>query len=123
MDIHAYPTDATTPVDPTEAHRIAERLLTNGDYADRGISYQLAEFDTCFVAVATFPRSPHADPDSPPVIVGGSVCVIDKPTGAVSYWPTYPADLVADQYATALRDGTLVIEDDWPEDDESPSSA
>lgn len=122
MDIHAYPTAATTPVDLTEAHRIADHHLANGDYADRGISYHLIEFDTCFVAVATFPRPPQADPASPPVIVGGSVCVIDKPTGAVSYWPTYPADLVADQYATALRDGRLVIEDGWPADDESPSA-
>jgi hypothetical protein len=118
MDIHAYPTEATTPVDLTEAHRIADHHLANGDYADRGISYHLTEFDTCFVAVATFPRAPQADPASPPVIVGGSVCVIDKPTGAVSYWPTYPADLVADQYATALRDGRLVIEDGWPADDD-----
>ncbi|BDT96473.1 hypothetical protein IFM12275_64490 [Nocardia sputorum] len=122
MDIHAYPTEATTPVDLTEAHRIADHHLANGDYADRGIAYRLTEFDTCFVAVATFPRPPHAEPDSPLVVVGGSVCVIDKPTGAVSYWPTYPADLVADQYAAALRDGRLIIEDSWPEDDEPPAA-
>ncbi|MBF6163290.1 hypothetical protein IU486_00690 [Streptomyces gardneri] len=125
MDIHAYPTEATTPVDLSEAHRIADRHLTNGDYNDRGITYHLTEFDACFVAVATFPRPPHADPSSPPVFVGGSVCVIDKPTGAVSYWPTYPADVVADQYATALEDGRLIIEDSWPEDfdDTEPPSA
>ncbi|WP_280252043.1 hypothetical protein [Nocardia abscessus] len=124
MDIHAYPTEATTPVDLTEAHRIVGHHLTNGDYAERGITYLLREFDTCFVAVAAFPRPPQADPDSPQVVVGGSVCVIDKPTGAVSFWPTYPADLVADQYTTALEDGRLIIEDSWPEDDEqSPGSA
>ncbi|MEU2038133.1 hypothetical protein [Nocardia niwae] len=118
MDIHAYPTEATTPVDLTEAHRIADHHLANGDYTDRGITYRLTEFDTCFVAVATFPHPPHAEPDSPLVIVGGSVCVIDKPTGAISYWPTYPADMVADQYTTALQDGHLIIEDGWPEDDD-----
>ncbi|MGK8523644.1 hypothetical protein ACRS6B_19795 [Nocardia asteroides] len=126
MDIHAYPTEATTPVDLTEAHRIADRHLTNGDYTERGITYHLTEFDTCFVAVAAFARPTHADPNSPLVLVGGSVCVIDKSTGAVSYWPTYPADLIADQYATALEEGRLIIEDSWPEDDgdtiDQPSS-
>ncbi|MEU2030308.1 hypothetical protein [Nocardia amamiensis] len=117
MDIHAYPTEATTPVDLTEAHRIADRYLTDDDHAAHGIAYRITEFDTCFVAVAVFAVPPHADPNAP-VVVGGSVCVIDKPTGAVSYWPTYPVTMVADQYAAALRDGRLIIEDGWVEDDE-----
>ncbi|WP_280497694.1 hypothetical protein [Nocardia asiatica] len=118
MDIHAYPTEATTPVDLTEAHRIVGHHLANDDYTERGITYQVTEFDACFVAVAAFAHAAHTDPDSPRVVVGGSVCVIDKPTGAISYWPTYPAALVAEQYATALEDGLLIIEDSWPEGDE-----
>ncbi|MEV6321172.1 hypothetical protein AB0M45_08230 [Nocardia sp. NPDC051787] len=123
MDIHAYPTEAPTPVDLPEAHRITDRYLTAGDHAARGITYHITEFDTCFVAVAFFDGPPHADPNVPVVVVGGSVCVIDKPTGAVSYWPTYPATMVADQYTAALQDGRLIIEDDWPEEDEQLDSA
>ncbi|WP_330229146.1 hypothetical protein OHA40_24055 [Nocardia sp. NBC_00508] len=123
MDIHAYPTEATTPVDPTEAHRIADHYLTGDDHASHGTTYRITEFDTCFVAVAVFDGPPHADPNAPVVIVGGSVCVIDKPTGAVSYWPTYPAATVAEQYAAMLHDGRLIIEDDWPEGDDQPDNA
>ncbi|MEU7766948.1 hypothetical protein AB0B25_17700 [Nocardia sp. NPDC049190] len=123
MDIHAYPTEAATPVDQSEAHRIARRYLSNDDDAARGITHRITEFDTCFVVVAVFPRSRSTDPNVPMVVVGGSVCVIDKPTGAVSFWPTYPADLVAEQYAAALRDDRLVIEDDWPEEDDESSEA
>ncbi|MGO4612722.1 hypothetical protein AB4305_11415 [Nocardia sp. 2YAB30] len=120
MDIHAYPTEASTPVDQSEARRIAKRYLSNDDDAERGITYQITEFDTCFVAAAVFPPSPSADPNVPLLVVGGSVCVIDKPTGAVSYWPTYPTDIVAEQYAAALRDDRLIIEDSWPKDDDQP---
>ncbi|WP_067461983.1 hypothetical protein [Nocardia amamiensis] len=121
MDIHAYPTDAPTPLDLTGAHRIADRYLAGDDHAAHGITYRITEFNACFVAVAVFAGPPHADPNAP-VVVGGSVCVIDKPTGAVSYWPTYPATMVADQYAAALRDGRLIVEDDWPEDDDQHAS-
>ncbi|WP_454195861.1 hypothetical protein [Nocardia sp. Marseille-Q1738] len=122
MDIHAYPTEAPTPVDLPEAHRITDRYLTGDDHTARGITYRITEFDICFVAIAVFDGPPHADPNAP-VVVGGSVCVIDKPTGAVSYWPTYPATMIADQYTAALQDGRLIIEDGWPEEDEQSGGA
>lgn len=115
MDIHAYPTESSTPVDRTEAARIAERYLSGADHAERGITHLLTEFDAGFTVVAVFPPAPNAGPNPPPIIVGGSVCVIDKATGAVSFWPTYPIDLVAEQYTDAVSSGRLVVEDSWPE--------
>ncbi|MGW4774299.1 hypothetical protein ACWEO2_40440 [Nocardia sp. NPDC004278] len=119
MDIHAYPTEATIPVDLAEAQRIADHYLSRADDADRGISNLLTEFDSCFTVVAIFAPPPGIDPHRHPLppAIGGSVCVIDKPTGAVSYWPTYPTDLVAEQYTRAMQSGRLIIEDGWPEDD------
>jgi len=121
MDIHAYPTEATTPVDLAEAQRIADHYLSTDDAA-RGISNLLTEFDAGFTVVAIFPPPPGVDPHTPPLppVIGGSVCVIDKPTGAVSYWPTYPAALVADQYTQAMQSGRLIIEDSWPDEDDTP---
>ncbi|MFQ6395786.1 hypothetical protein ACLMAJ_20255 [Nocardia sp. KC 131] len=120
MDIHAYPTKASTPVDLTEAERIADRYLSGDDDVERGITNLLTEFDCCFTVVAIFPPPPGTDPHARPAppAIGGSVSVIDKSTGAVSYWPSYPTDLVAEQYADALRTGRLIIEPDWPEDND-----
>jgi hypothetical protein len=125
MDIHAYPTEAVTPVDLTEAQRIADHYLSTEDDAERGITNLLTEFDSCFTVVAMFPPPPGVDPHTPPLppAIGGSVCVIDKSTGAVSYWPTYPTKVVAEQYSEILQSGRLIIEDGWPaEDDEDPPS-
>ncbi|WP_433683452.1 hypothetical protein [Nocardia sp. CA-119907] len=121
MDIHAYPTEATLPVDLAEAQRIADHYLSSADDVDRGITNLLTEFDSCFTVVAIFAPHPGIDPHKPPLppAIGGSVCVIDKPTGAVSYWPTYPTDLVAEQYTRAMQSGRLIIEDGWPEDDDA----
>ncbi|WP_330249654.1 hypothetical protein OG874_25455 [Nocardia sp. NBC_00565] len=118
MDIHAYPTEATIPVNLTEAQRIADHYLsTDGDT----IINLLTEFDAGFTVVAIFPPPPGVDPHVRPLPppIGGSVCVIDKPTGAISYWPTYPTDMVAAQYTQILQSGRLIIEDSWPEDEDS----
>ncbi len=117
MDIHAYPTEANTPVDLAEAQRIADHYLSTDD----GISNLLTEFDAGFTVVAVFLPLPGIDPHQSPLppVIGGSVCVIDKSTGAISYWPTYPAAVVAEQYTQAMRSGRLVIEDTWPEDDDA----
>ncbi|MFI6365930.1 hypothetical protein ACIBG0_24600 [Nocardia sp. NPDC050630] len=115
MDIHAYPTEANTPVDLAEAQRLADHYLSTDD----GISNLLTEFDAGFTVVAIIAPAPGIDPHKPPLppTIGGSVCVIDKPTGAISYWPTYPAAAVAELYTQAMQSGRLIIEDSWPEED------
>ncbi|WP_054814565.1 hypothetical protein [Nocardia arizonensis] len=118
MTVHAYPTDATTPVDLAQAHRITERLLSDPDDLAAGITRVVTEFDTGFTVVAVRGAAP-TEPGAPaPPTVGGSVCVIDKATGAVSYWPTYPPALVAEQYSAMLRAGGLVVAENWPDPDE-----
>ncbi|WP_336081163.1 hypothetical protein [Nocardia sp. SSK8] len=107
MDIHAFPTDAQTPVDRAEAARIAaDHLPADAPDTERRI-IEFPEGFAVFAVVRT-----NAPPD-PPVPVGGSVYVIDKPTGAVSAWPTYPPALIAAHYATAR----LIVADDRPEPD------
>ncbi|GEM32420.1 hypothetical protein NN3_34270 [Nocardia neocaledoniensis NBRC 108232] len=108
MDIHAYPTDARTPVDQAEATRIAETRLPA---PEPGTERHVAEFDDGFIVLAVWPIATPAGRSRP---VGGSVHVIDKETGAVSYWPTYPYELIAPLYAT----GRLIVEDEWPEQDD-----
>jgi len=95
VDIHAFATGAQTPVDRAEATRIAaDHLPADAPGADR----QITEFAGGFAVFAIRPE--HAPPDRP-MPVGGSVYVIDKATGAVSAWPTYPVSLIAAQYASA----------------------
>ncbi|MFC6011049.1 hypothetical protein [Nocardia lasii] len=107
MDIHAYPTDAQTPVDLAEASRIAAEHLP----AELpGHTREIIEFTSGFTVFAVAPL--HAPPDRP-VPIGGSVYVIDKATGAVSFWPTYPSDTVAATYAT----GRVIIAETWPDQD------
>ncbi|MFB7875638.1 hypothetical protein ACFC06_10310 [Nocardia sp. NPDC056064] len=107
MDIHAFPTGAQTPVDRAEATRIADDHLP----ADApGTERRIAEFPEGFAVFAVVPT--HAPADRP-VPVGGSVYVIDKRTGAVSAWPTYPPSLIAEQYAAAR----VIVEDTWPDPD------
>ncbi|MFC9474554.1 hypothetical protein ACFTS5_20430 [Nocardia sp. NPDC056952] len=111
MDIHAYPTDAQTPVDRAEATRVAaEHLPVDLPGHDR----QIVEFADGFAVFAVEPL--HAPPDRP-IPIGGSVYVIDKVTGAVSFWPTYPPGVIAAHYALLLAAGQLVVADSWPDQD------
>ncbi|MFD9546335.1 hypothetical protein ACFWBG_03060 [Nocardia salmonicida] len=111
MDIHAYPTDAHTPVDRAEATRLAaEHLPAEQSGHDR----QIVEFADGFTVFAIAPL--HA-PSDRPIPIGGSVYVIDKATGAVSFWPTYPSGVVAEYYALLLAAGKLVVADTWPDQD------
>lgn len=111
MDIHAYPTDAHTPVDQEEATRIAaEHLPAEMPETDRHI----VEFADGFTVFDVLPL--HAPPDRP-IPVGGSVHVIDKATGAVSFWPTYPSGVIAAQYALMRQLGQLIVEESWPDQD------
>ncbi|MFF2086038.1 hypothetical protein ACFVVM_19860 [Nocardia sp. NPDC058176] len=111
MDIHAYPTGAHTPVDREEAARVAaEHLPAETPGTDRHI----VEFADGFTVFDVRPL--HAPPDRP-IPVGGSVHVIDKATGAVSYWPTYPSEAIAAQYALMRESGRLIVEESWPDPD------
>ncbi|GAA5085239.1 hypothetical protein GCM10023319_31030 [Nocardia iowensis] len=116
MDIHAYPTECTTPVTLAEAERLAERYLSFDDDAGRGITNRITEFDSCFVVVAIFVPPPSTESRTPPtpLPIGGTVSTIDKATGAITLWPTYPPDLVAEHHEAALRAGRLIIEETWP---------
>ncbi|MEV0245677.1 hypothetical protein AB0H76_03700 [Nocardia sp. NPDC050712] len=110
MQVHAYPTDATVPVALPEAERIAATHLADPGDAAAGIESIVTEFDTCFTVVARVPST--ADQTIAPPLT--PVSVIDKATGAVSYWPSYPVTLVAERYGAALADAGLVIEEHWP---------
>jgi hypothetical protein len=111
VDIHAYPTDAQTPVDRAEATRVAAEHLP----ADLpGHERRIVEFTDGFAVFAVQPL--HAPPDRP-IPIGGSVYVIDKTTGAVSFWPTYPSGVIAAHYALVVAAGQLVVADSWPDQD------
>lgn len=110
MDIHAYPTGAHTPVDRAEAARIAAEHLPE----DPGTERHIVEFADGFTVFAANPR--HAPPDRP-LPIGGSVHVIDKATGAVSFWPTYPSGAIAARYALMRAAGELIVAESWPEED------
>ncbi|MFD3703972.1 hypothetical protein ACFWUP_12540 [Nocardia sp. NPDC058658] len=109
MDIHAYRTDALTPVDRAEATRVAAEYLP----ADQpGHDRKIVEFADGFAVFAVQPL--HAPPDRP-IPIGGSVYVIDKATGAVSFWPTYPPGVIAAHYGLLLAADRLIVADEWPE--------
>ncbi|MGW5314882.1 hypothetical protein [Nocardia thailandica] len=110
MDIHAYPTGARTPVDGEEAARIAARHLPD---PPAGSGWHITEFEAGFTVVAVDPRPAAAHR---PLTLGGTVHVVDKATGAVSFWPTYPGALVAELYGRMREEGTLII-DAWPAPD------
>ncbi|MFC9894329.1 hypothetical protein ACFVMC_11600 [Nocardia sp. NPDC127579] len=106
MRVHAYPTDAAVPVALAEAERIAATHLSDPGDSTAGVENVVTEFDSCFTVVPVTPTP--ADRTAPPPLA--PVSVIDKATGAISFWPAYPVALVAEQYAAT----DLVIEDDWP---------
>ncbi len=123
MQIHAYPTDARVPVDLAEAHRVTERHLTDPRDLPVGITRVVTEFAAGFTVVAVRHAKPDLPESFPPSVVHGSVCVIDRDTGAVSYWPTYPAEVVAAMYTEFLRTGELVVAADWPDPDAPEQTA
>ncbi|MBH0781662.1 hypothetical protein [Nocardia bovistercoris] len=115
MYVHAYPTDVSGPVDLDLARRIVDRHLSEPGDRAAGITRVITEFDTGFTVIGVR-GTPAADPRVlPPPTVGGSVYVIDKDTGAVSFWPTYPVTLVAESYSATVRAGGLIIADRWPD--------
>ncbi|MGW0246817.1 hypothetical protein ACWDYH_09285 [Nocardia goodfellowii] len=111
MQVHAYPTDATVPVQLPEAERIAATHLADPSHTATGVENVITEFESCFTVVAEI-RSTADQTIAPPL---RPVSVIDKATGAVSYWPSYPVTLVAERYAAAIADDGLIIEDEWPD--------
>ncbi len=123
MEVHAYPTRTTTPVDLPAAEHIAAEYLSSPEERATGITNVVTEFEGGFVVVAIHGPVPEGDSPLPPPVIGGSVSVIDKATGAVSYWPTYPPALVAEHYDQMLSTGKLIIADDWPDPDEDTEPA
>lgn len=69
----------------------------------------LHEFDLGWVAWPVRPAP--ADATEPPPVTGGQQIVIDRETGDISRWPSLPADVIAEQYAT-----TRAAEDRFPPD-------
>lgn len=115
MDIHAYRTGARTPVDRAEAARVAAHHLPE---PPAGSTWHITEFEAGFTVFAVDPRPGAAHR---PLTLAGSVHVIDKATGAVSFWPTYPVPIITELYARMREHGTLVI-DAWPEPDPDVAS-
>ncbi|MBF6214672.1 hypothetical protein IU433_25825 [Nocardia puris] len=112
MRVHAYPTGAATPVDATAARGIADKYFPR--QAGDEITTVITEFDTCFVVSGVLGPLAANGEGVPPPLAAGSMSVIDKETGAVSLWPTYPVAWIAEQYAKARAEGGVVVEDAWP---------
>lgn len=116
MTWRAYPAECTTPVSPEEAERIARRYLVPSTLAEGGYSLAIEEFEDCFT-VRTRPRpQPHPDPAAPlaPPQPGSAVNVIDKETGGVTFWPSWPMDAVAAAYREAKLAGQVELLSEWP---------
>lgn len=113
---HAYPAECTVPVSPEEAERIARRHLISPELAEQGYSLAVEEFEACFtVRVRPNPRdAAPAGPPRPPE-PGGAVDVIDKETGGVTFWPSWPTAAVAAAYQEAKLAGQVELLGAWPD--------
>jgi hypothetical protein len=112
----AYPAECTTPVSPEEAERIARRYLVSAALVDDGYSLAIDEFDACFTVRTRANSSQDAGstvlrPPQP----GSAVSVIDKGTGGVTFWPSWPAAAVASAYQEAKLAGDVELLGEWPE--------
>ncbi|MBW8484254.1 hypothetical protein [Actinomadura parmotrematis] len=74
------------------------RALFDGAPSAEGRRHEVGvyEFDLGFVVWPVEP--PPADWSRPPAMIGGSVLVIDRSTGATSVWPRLAATQVAAMY-------------------------
>ncbi len=112
----AYPTHCHPPIDAAAARRLAERHLVPAAGLPAGTSLHLVEFASCFTVIKLAPPGP-AGPDGIPLHPsepGRGVVVIDKDTGAFSFWPSLAEGSVAEQYAAAKAAGELEYVDEWP---------
>jgi hypothetical protein len=113
---HAYPAQCTTPVSLEEAERIARRYLVTRAETQAGYSLVIEEYGPCFTVLTRPEATPPADPTAPPrpPQPGSAVSVIDKETGGVSFWPSWPMEQVAQAYQEAKLAGEITFLDEWP---------
>lgn len=116
MTWRAYPAECTIPVSRSEAERIARRYLVPSTLAEEGYSLAIEEFDACFTVRARPNPRVAADPTAPPAPPqpGSAVNVIDKETGGVTFWPSWPENAVAAAYQEAKLAGQVELLSEWP---------
>lgn len=116
MKWQAYPAECTTPVSPAEAERIARRYLVSDREVAEGYSLVLEEHEICYTMRTRPAPKPVTDPTVPPrpPEPGQSVTVIDKETGGVTFWPSWPMATVAQAYKEAKLAGNVELLDEWP---------
>lgn len=79
-----------------DALRRADLWINEGKPAEDQREVGIYEFDLGYVV---WRIEPLPDDGGPPRNVGGGMGVIDKETGELSYWPSLPPDLVAEQFS------------------------
>jgi hypothetical protein len=113
----AYATDARPPIDLAQARLLAERyLVPEVGLLPEGARQHVVEFASCFTVVKILPSPPLGEDGIPlgPAEPGGGVTVIDKETGAFSFWPSLGESFVAERFAEAKAAGEIEHVAEWP---------
>lgn len=114
----ALPAGGSTPVTHAEAERIAYHYLYSEQNRERGDLVVVQEHEACFT-VRVQPRPvASADPSAPPLPPansGSGVSVIDKENAGVTFWPSWPAEVVAKAYQDAKAAGEVELAAEWPQ--------
>ena len=117
MKMPAYATDARPPIDLAQAHLLVERyLVPDVGLLPEGATLDISEFASCFTVVKRLPPPPVGEDGIPlhPVEPGGGVTVIDKETGAISFWPSWGTSFAAQKFAEAKAAGEIEHKTEWP---------
>ena len=102
---------------PIEAERIVREYLYSQENRDRGDLIVIEEHELCFTVRVQPKPAPPADPSAPPrppANMGAGVSVIDKENGGVTFWPSWPMEVVAAAYREARLAGDVELAADWP---------
>ncbi|MBR7832075.1 hypothetical protein KDL01_02325 [Actinospica durhamensis] len=113
----AYATDGPAPADLAQASLLAERyLVPEVGLLPEGARLHVVEFASCFTVVKITAPPPVGEDGIPlhPAEPGGGVTVIDKETGAISFWPSWGESFVAEKYAEAKAAGEIEYVVEWP---------
>ena len=113
----AYVTDGPPPVDLAQARLLAERyLVPEVGLLPEGARLHVVEFDSCFTVVKITSAPPVGEDGIPlhPVEPGGGVTVIDKETGAFSFFPSWGESFAAEKFAEAKSAGEVEYVAQWP---------
>lgn len=113
----AYATDARPPIGTAQARLLAERYLVPAAGLPAGTSLEISEFASCFTVVKVTPPPPVGADGIPlhPVEPGRGVAVIDKETGAISFWPSWGTSFAAAKFAEAKAAGMIEDVAGWSE--------